>query len=84
MTYMADLTILWARSLRAARISAKLTQKQLAAAVGTSQQAIASYEAGLSRPTDERRIELANALGVSVSTLFAYPGDDNGGAGAAA
>jgi transcriptional regulator with XRE-family HTH domain len=49
----------------AARLAAGLSQKELAARLGTSQAAIARLEAGTYRPRVETLLKLAAALGVT-------------------
>lgn len=76
---ISPLNISWAHSLRQARARAGLTQVDLARSTGISQQLISQYEGGLVRPTDERRILLARALGTTIAELFPYPDDDSNG-----
>lgn len=75
---LRSLSIRWAHSIRNARAEAGLTQADLARRTGITQQLISQYEGGLVRPTDERRILLARALGTTVADLFPYPDDGDG------
>lgn len=72
----------WAANLRAARKAAGLTQITLAGRLGTTQQAVAKWEAGKGVPRDETRWRIAEALGVPAHDIFEAP--DNGGEGEAA
>lgn len=76
---LRSLSIRWAHSIRNARAQAGLTQADLARRTGITQQLISQYEGGLVRPTDERRIVLARALGTTVADLFPYPDDGEDG-----
>lgn len=55
--------------LRAARTAAGLSQRQVAAAVGTTRQQVIRYEAGAERPEVRRLAALAAAVGVGVGDL---------------
>lgn len=52
------------RALIGARLGAGMTQKELAALLGTTQSAVARLEAGQSMPTVETFCKLADVLGV--------------------
>lgn len=60
-----------------------MTQVQLAAALGVTQQLVSAWEKGHSAPKDERRLQVARILGVKPEDLFAYPEQGNGGEEAA-
>ena len=53
------------RALIGARISASLTQAQLAERMGTTQSAIARLETGTNSPTIDTLCRLADVLGIS-------------------
>ncbi|MCC8101443.1 MAG: helix-turn-helix domain-containing protein [Clostridiales bacterium] len=55
--------------IKKARKTAGLTQKQLAAKLGTSQQNIAQYESGKRNPKQETLREIADILNVSIEDL---------------
>ena len=57
------------RALIGARISASLTQAQLAVRMGTTQSAIARLETGKNLPTIETLCRLADVLGVSFAIV---------------
>jgi transcriptional regulator with XRE-family HTH domain len=55
--------------LRAIRVAAQLSQRQLAELIGVNNTLIASYEAGRTVPRVDRLAELAEALGVAPDEL---------------
>jgi putative transcriptional regulator len=57
--------------LRTARLSAGLSQDELAAAVATTRQTISAIESGRSIPSPALARDLARELGVPVEQLFA-------------
>jgi putative transcriptional regulator len=57
--------------LRGARYWAGLSQGELAAIVGTSQETISSLERGASRPSVTLALAIARALDTTVEELFA-------------
>lgn len=63
---------LWGESLRTARLSAGLTQIELSERIDASQFTISRLEGGRHRPSDESKIALAKALGLTVEKLFPY------------
>lgn len=65
--------------IREARLAAGLTQVQLAEAIGSTQQAVAKWEAGRGVPRDGFRWKLCDTLGCTLDDLFGMP---NGGAAA--
>ena len=60
-------------SLKQARISAGLTQGELAGKVGISRQAYSSLESGQSTPSTDLAIRLAHRLGGRVESFFYLP-----------
>lgn len=62
----------WGRNVAAARRARKMGQRDLADAVGVTQQAISRIERG-TPPRDETRIRLATALHCQVDDLFPWP-----------
>jgi transcriptional regulator with XRE-family HTH domain len=61
--------------IRAARLAAGLTQKQLAARLGTHQSVVAGWERGLA-PRAHRLPQIAAALGVTVAALVCDQSDE--------
>lgn len=72
---MVDLAVVWGQRLRTAREAAGLTQVVLAERCGVEQQMVSYWELGHGAPRDRTRLRVAEALGVSVNELFAYPED---------
>lgn len=70
---MDEIRAKWAANLRAARKAAGHSQTSLAAELGTTQQAVAKWEAGKGVPRDETRWKIATALGKSVYEIFEAP-----------
>ena len=64
------------RFLREARIAAGYTQAQFAIAVGVDQANVSRWERGVASPHDDRRLLIAELLGVAADVLFSY--DTNG------
>lgn len=62
-------------TLRTVRESRKLSQRQLATAIGVSNAAVSQWEAGTSAPTAPNQMKIAKALGVPWSTLFGLDGE---------
>lgn len=56
--------------LEAVRKSHKLTQTELGKAVGVSQRAISSYEAGIRRPSPEVATKIATVLGMTIGEMW--------------
>lgn len=56
--------------IKALRLRAGLTQEALAAALGMSQQAVASWESGERSPRASDIPRLADALGCAIGELF--------------
>lgn len=52
-----------------------LTQRALADRIGVTPQAISAWEQGASSPYPDKQLALAEALGVSWSSLFAIDGE---------
>ena len=52
------------------RKSKNMTQCQLASAIGLSQQAIANWESGRSRPNTEAIIKLSKVFGCTMQAIF--------------
>ena len=67
-----------AENILATRMSARLTQEQLAEAVGVSRQTVAKWEAGETSPDLEHAAALADALGTTLDGLVIF---DDGGMG---
>lgn len=65
----SDYARIFGDHLRELRAAAGLTQRQLAARVGTSSAAISNIEAGNNAPTLGTLVRLADALGCNVSDL---------------
>ena len=77
----------WAANLRAARLSAHLTQSKLARLLDIDQQNISRWENGRAVPRDDMKFRLAEFFGVAAADLFPWdPGNDdaNGDEGQAA
>lgn len=69
----------WARSIRARRLAARLSQGALAQRIGLSQATVADWETGRSQPRDaETILRLADALGATPADIsphsFSRPG----------
>jgi transcriptional regulator with XRE-family HTH domain len=56
-----------------------MTQVQLAAALGVTQQLVSCWERGICAPHVDRRAHIARILAVPADELFAYPDAPNGG-----
>ena len=67
-----------ADNILATRMSARLTQEQLAEAIGVSRQTIAKWESGETSPDLEHAAALAEALGTTIDGLVFF---DDGGLG---
>lgn len=52
------------------RLKAKMTQKQVAEAVGVDQTAISKYERGLFTPTPDKMKKFSKLYGVPIEWLF--------------
>ncbi len=74
----------WARNLYAARLNRKLTQSQLARALGIDQQNISRWECGRTVPRDDMKILIAAFFEVAVTDLFPWEDPDSGENGEAA
>lgn len=59
----------FAERLKTLRKQAKLTQTQIAEKLNISQQAYASWERGVNKPTQENLVKIAQVLNVSVDYL---------------
>ena len=70
-----------ADNILATRMSARLTQEQLAEAIGVSRQTVAKWESGETSPDLEHAAALAEALGTTLDSLVSF---DGGGLGIAA
>ncbi len=69
----------WARSIRARRLAARLSQEALGQRIGLSQATVADWETGRSQPRDaETILRLADALGATPAEIsphsFSRPG----------
>lgn len=56
--------------IRRKRREAELSQRELAAALGVTQQCVSFWERAARQPSPDTRRELARLLGTSVSELF--------------
>lgn len=56
--------------LKMLRIDRNISQSDLAKAIGISQNAISSYEAGKRTPRNEIKVKLANYFGQTIGSLF--------------
>ena len=65
-------------NLKSTRISAGLSQSELARRAGVSRQAYLAIESGKSVPSTEVSLRLARVLGCSVESLFSLPPDEEG------
>lgn len=72
---MEDLRRTWGARIRAARIAAGLSQREVGRALNVDFATIWKWERGVMIPRDSRRAELAAVLGVTTDSLFSY---DNG------
>ena len=68
-----------ADNIRATRMAARMTQEQLAEAVGVSRQTVAKWESGETVPDLEKCRLLAELFGVSLDDLANYEPDENMG-----
>lgn len=75
---MSATRAVWGQRIAEARRTVGMTQVQLAAALGVTQQLVSAWERGQSAPRDERRAQVARILGVTPDELFAYPDSDGG------
>lgn len=58
------------QGMKRLRKAAKMSQTELAAALGVGQSAVASWEAGLSYPTADKLPKIAETLGCTIDDLF--------------
>ena len=65
-------------NIQTTRQAAKLTQEQLAEAVGVSRQTVAKWEAGETSPDLEHAAALADALGCTVDALVHFDSEGTG------
>ena len=65
-------------NLKSPRISAGLSQSELARRAGVSRQAYLAIESGKSVPSTEVSLRLARVLGCSVESLFSLPYEEEG------
>ena len=63
-----------ADNIRATRMSARMTQEQLAEAVGVSRQTVAKWESGETSPDLEHAAALADVLGTTIDGLANFDG----------
>ncbi len=66
------------QGIRALRLKKKLSQNELAKMVGTTQAAVAMWEAGTRMPRSEKLPAIAEALGCNVADLFSKQADGRG------
>lgn len=57
-------------SLAAARVNAKMTQNEVAKAIGVSGQTICNWENGKSEPTYKQARELSTLYGIDLDYIF--------------
>lgn len=74
-----DLRKLWGRNIAGARQRKGMSQERLARTLDVSNQVVSRWERGVYAPRDQTRIRLAEILGVPVSALFPYPGEQANG-----
>ena len=67
-----------AENILASRMGARLTQEQLAEAVGVSRQTVAKWESGETSPDLEHAAALAEALGTTLDGLVSFDGGEFG------
>lgn len=60
----------WGQNIRLARMAMRMTQQDVAAAVGVTQPVVANWEAGRIAPRDEVRARLAALFNQQVHRLF--------------
>lgn len=66
----------WGQRIRAHREAAGHSQRSLAIALDVDQAVISRWERGLAVPRDDKRLQLADALGVHPDVLFSYEPDN--------
>ena len=71
---MSDIRVQFGRALRGCRTGQRLTQEELAERCGLSQKFIGEIERGLANPTIETVSQIARALAMDISALFAAAG----------
>lgn len=67
-----------AENILATRLSAHMTQEQLAEAAGVSRQTVAKWESGATSPDLEHAAALAEALGTTLDALVSFDCDKAG------
>lgn len=60
----------WGRNLRARRTELSLSLQGVADRVGVSRQTVSQWERGAQPPSDEHKLEVADALGTDARELF--------------
>jgi len=82
-----DFRTRWGRNIAEARRRLGMSQTELGDAIPLrnkmSAHTVSRWERGVTVPSDENRIRLAEILGVPAGDLFPYPDDSNGGEAAA-
>lgn len=68
----SELHLKWARLLADALATTGMTQLDLAKAVGVRGATVSRWVAGIGAPRDERRAEVADAVGVEPIALFPF------------
>lgn len=68
---------MWGARIRAARLEAGLTHRQISKALDCDPSLIYKWESGIIAPKDTTRVALAALLGVDVDTLFRYANGDD-------
>lgn len=65
-----DLATTVADNVRAGRVAARLTQRELAEAVGVDQMVVSKWERGRHRPSQENMIRLSSLLSQPVAWFY--------------
>jgi len=65
-----ELLRLWGSNIRTGRVALKMTQYDLAEAVGVRTASVCRWECGKSTPTDMHKLAIATALHQEVRQLF--------------
>lgn len=74
-----DYRLAWGKRIRALRQAAGYSQRTLSVALDVDQAVISRWERGITSPRDDRRLKLADILGVHPDELFSYSHDPTNG-----